>query len=85
MDFGKALVALKDGKKIARDGWNGKGMFVYYVPSCDVPARSNAIKGMYPFDLLPYDAYIAMKTVDNTIVPWLASQKDILADDWVVV
>lgn len=85
MDFGQALKHLKKGKRLARQGWNGKGMFIYYVEEDDVPARAEAIKGMFNFDLLPYSAYIAMKTAQNTIVPWLASQTDILAEDWVEV
>ena len=88
MSFGHAVVALKEGKKVARAGWNGKGMFLYYVPANSYPAGNNLLgtmKGMFPDDMVPYGAYIAMKTVQNNVVPWLASQTDILADDWSVV
>ena len=80
--FAAALGFLKDGMKVAREGWNGKGMYLRYVnPYCD-----NAFKvtECEPVDgtLLPY---IAMKTADNGFVPWFASQTDMLAEDWVIV
>lgn len=86
MSFGLAIEALKKGLKVCRTGWNGKGMFLYYVPENKYPASRNTlntIAGIFPNDLVPYQAYIAMKTVQDTVVPWLASQTDVLADDWV--
>lgn len=86
MDFGQAIEALKAGKKVARLGWNGKGMFLYYVPADRYPARTQSAKGYFGEDaLVPYHAYIAMKTADDMVVPWLASQTDMLAEDWEVV
>lgn len=86
MSFGEALQALLAGEKVERQGWNGKGMFIYYVPPGDYPARTEVAKKVWGEDgLVPYQAYIAMKTVQNTVVPWLASQSDILATDWEVV
>lgn len=88
MGFGKAIDALKAGIKVARKGWNGKEMFIYYVPAASYPAGNNTLgtmKGVFKDDLVPYQAYIAMKTADNTVVPWLASQSDVLAEDWVAV
>lgn len=83
MKFGDALDALKDGKKVARSGWNGKGMFLYYVPEGQYPARTEIAKKEWgEYALVPYQAYIAMKTVQGTVVPWLASQTDVLAEDW---
>jgi len=87
-DFGNAIRFMKQGKKVSRRGWNGNGMFIYYVPAAKYPASGNSIgtmKGLYEDDLVPYQAYIAMKTVDGTVVPWLASQSDILCDDWEIV
>ena len=87
-DFGKAIQKLKAGYKVARSSWNGKGMYLYYVPENKYPASRNTLNtmaGEFPDDLVPYQAYIAMKTVQNTVVPWLASQTDVLADDWVIV
>lgn len=85
MDFGSALQGLKQGHKLARAGWNGKGMFIYCVPANSYPAGNNTfgtMKGIFPDDMVPYGAYLAMKTAQNNVVPWLASQTDILAEDW---
>jgi hypothetical protein len=88
MDFGDALAYLRAGRKVARSGWNGKGMFVYFVgPGRYPPATAAAreIAADQPDGLVPYRPYVAMKTVDGDVVPWLASQSDILADDWQIV
>lgn len=94
MNFGQALEALKSGERVARSGWNGKGMFLYYVPSNSYPAQTEAARAYFvdkqpprPENsvsaiLVPYGAYIAMKTAQDNVVPWLASQTDVLADDW---
>jgi hypothetical protein len=85
-NFGEALVALKFGQKVARQGWNGKGMFLYFVPEGQYPARTAIAKAEWGEDgLVPYQPYIAMKTVQGTVVPWLASQTDMLAEDWEVL
>lgn len=86
--FGEAIDLIKEGNKVARKGWNGKGMFIYYVPPASYPASNNTkgtMKGLFPDDLVPYQGYIAMKTADNTVVPWLASQSDVLSEDWVIL
>ena len=86
MSFGLAIEAMKKGKKVSRRGWNGKGMFLYYVPEGRYPVRTDAAKSIAEEDgKVDYGAYIAMKTVQGNIVPWLASQTDMLADDWEVV
>lgn len=84
MSFGDAVVALKKGHKVARHGWNGKGMFVYYVCADSYKAKTVAAQMQFG-EYVPYRAYIAMKTVDNDVVPWVASQTDILAEDWSIV
>lgn len=71
LSFGLAIEALKNGRRVARNGWNGKGMFLYYVPA------SMRFPG--------HRSYIEMKTVDDEYVPWVASQTDIIAEDWVVL
>lgn len=86
MDFGSAIMNMKEGHKVARKGWNGKGMFLYHVPAakykrCTESARCIADKN----DMIDYGAYIAMKTAQGNVVPWLASQTDMLAEDWLVV
>ena len=88
LSLGLAIEAMKKGLKVAREGWNGKGMFLYYVPANAYPASRNTLetlKGMFENDMVPYGAYIAMKTAQNNVVPWLASQTDMLADDWRIV
>ncbi len=89
LTFGDALEALKKGKKVCREGWNGKGMFLYYVPANKYPvergAKNSPVKGLFKDDLIPYGAYIAMKTAQDNVIPWLASQTDMLSEDWCVV
>lgn len=81
--FSEALEALKRGKKVARSGWNGKGMFVFLVPGSTFKVNRAPLLGIYPKGTeITYHAHIDMKTADNQIVPWLASQTDILANDW---
>lgn len=80
--FSDAIKYLKRGLKVARKGWNGKGMYLRYVePYTD---KAYKVTECEPIDgtLLPY---IAMKTADNGFVPWLASQTDMLSEDWVFV
>ena len=86
MSFGLAVEAVKKGKKIARAGWNGKGMFLFLVPGSTFKVNRAPLLGIYPEGTeINYHAHIDMKTADGTIVPWLASQTDVLADDWIVV
>ena len=82
MTFGEALVMLNAGRLVARAGWNGKGMWVrridlYNDREFSVREQPGARGTWLPF--------LAMKTVDSGLVPWLASQTDMLATDWVVV
>ena len=83
--FGDALEAVKQGRKIARIDWNGKDMFLYYVKAASYPAMMPIIKGVFKDDLVPYGAYIAMKTAQGNVVPWLASQTDMLSEDWIIL
>jgi hypothetical protein len=88
LSFGLAIEALKKGLKVARKGWNGKGMFIYYVPANEYHASGNTphtMEDLFEDDLVPYQAYIAMKTAQNTVVPWLASQSDMLSTDWEIL
>lgn len=85
-DFAGALSALKGGKRVARSGWNGKGMFVYLVPAASYPAQTGAAKSFFgEGSLVPYNAYLALKGVDNTVSTWVPSVNDVLADDWSVL
>lgn len=69
--FSEALLALKAGERVSRQGWNGKGMWL----ALQTPTETSKMT-------LPY---IYMKTADDQLVPWLASQTDILANDWAVL
>jgi hypothetical protein len=71
MNFGQAIEALKQGKKVSRQGWNGKEMWL----ALQVPDTHSKMS-------LPY---IYMKTADDKLVPWLASQTDVLSEDWSIV
>lgn len=71
MTFGEAISALKEGKRVSRTGWNGKGMWL----ELQVPDAHSKMT-------LPY---IYMKTAQDDLVPWLASQTDVLAEDWGIV
>ncbi|MCQ4363049.1 DUF2829 domain-containing protein [Mycobacterium gordonae] len=91
MNFGEAIEALKSGEKVARKGWNGKGMFVYFVQGTDIKAvdlRGAALKHVgysqeSPDSVVKVSGHIDMKAADGSIVVgWLASQTDVLAEDW---
>lgn len=82
-DFGWALMQLRQGMKVQREGWNGKGMFLFLVPGSVFQVNRQPLLGIYPEGTeITYQPHIDMKTAQNTVVPWLASQSDVLADDW---
>lgn len=86
MDFAWALQQIKEGKRVARFGWNGKGMFVFLVPGSTFAVNRPPLLGIYPEGtVINYRSHIDMKTADGSVVPWVASQTDILADDWTTV
>jgi hypothetical protein len=79
-------VSIKAGNKIARTGWNGKDMFIFLVPGSTFKVDRPPLLGIYKEGTeVNYLPHIDMKTADNKIVPWLASQTDILAEDYFVV
>lgn len=82
LDFGDAIRELKKGNKVSRQGWNGKGMYLLYVQSNAYGITEKINLELPKESLLPW---VGMKTADNKFVPWLASQTDILAEDWVVI
>lgn len=84
-DFGSAIYLLKIGKKVARKGWNGSGMFVYYVPAASYPVERNNLEtmgGQFPDDMVPYREYLALKTAQGDVATWAPSVSDALATDW---
>jgi hypothetical protein len=83
MNFGEALSALKTGKWVRRRGWNGKDMFLFLVPGSKFVVNRPPLLGIYPEGtVIDYHAHIDMKTAQGYVVPWLASQSDLLDEDW---
>lgn len=83
MNFGQAVEALKEGKKVSRAGWNGKGMFLFLVPGSTFKVSRPPLIDIYHEGTeINYCPHIDMKTADDKVVPWLASQTDVLAEDW---
>ncbi len=94
MDFGDAIRAMKNGQKVARAGWNGKGMWVAMTPGSTFPAefakhghaarhRAEEVHFAEEITLLPH---IDMRAADGSmVVGWLASQTDMLAEDWEII
>lgn len=86
MNFGDAIQALKEGKHVCREGWNGKGMFLFLVPGSQFKVnREPLLSIMGEGTVIDYHAHIDMKTVQGYVVPWLASQSDMLSEDWQIV
>ena len=86
MNFGQAIEALKNSKKVARKGWNGKEMFVYYVPAGNFKSYTEIGKSIADGDdLVHYSPYFAIQNVNETVSTWLPSINDCLAEDWYVV
>jgi hypothetical protein len=91
MDFSYALHALKEGQKVMRRGWNGKNMWVVLQKGYPdgVPINKNTAEatGVSEGVVCYFRPYLMMRTADfdATFVPWVASQTDILADDWDIV
>lgn len=81
MDFGYALDQLRAGKAVYRSGWNAGGQYIYLVEAAEYPAVTPVAKAEFG-EKVPYGQYLAIKTVQHNVVPWLASQTDLLADDW---
>ena len=85
MNFGQAIEALKDGKKVSRKGWNGKNQWVIMIKGTDL---QNVLKyGYGEYENEPtITPVLAIKTSANQFqIGWLASQSDMLSDDWEIV
>ena len=84
--FSTALLLLKDGERVARTGWNGKGMFLFLVPGSRFKVNRPPLLGIYPDGTeIEYHAHIDMKTAQGYVVPWLASQADLIDEDWQLI
>lgn len=85
-DIGWAVKQMHNGSKIARSGWNGKGMFCFLVNGSRFKVNRAPLLGIYPEGTeIDYRPHVDMRTADGQIVPWVCSQSDLLATDWDVV
>lgn len=91
MNFGDAIKALKEGRKVARKGWNGKNMYLWLKPATIIKSewcKDPMLKEIVDANNGEAEALgtICIKTADNKILTgWLASQTDMLSEDWTVV
>lgn len=90
MTFGMALEAMKQGKKVSRKGWNGKGMYLWLLQATEVKKEwchdDRLIEAMGDRETLPCLGTIRMFTATKEVLTgWLASQTDMLSEDWCIV
>lgn len=91
LTFGLAVEAMKKGRKVARVGWNGKGMHLELIKGKEMQINNHGFSPINEHDhnwkerVPEFSSWIGMKTADNKFVPWLASQTDILAEDWEII
>jgi len=83
MDFPHALTLIKQGHRVAREGWNGVGMFVFMVPGSQFKVNRPPLLGIYLEGTdINYNPHLDMKYADGTIGPWTPNDKDLFATDW---
>lgn len=86
MKFGEAVEAMRQGRCVRRQGWNGKGMFAFLVPGSKFVVNRPPLLGIFPPGTeVTYEPHIDMYTAQKTVVPWLASQTDVQSSDWELV
>jgi Protein of unknown function (DUF2829) len=89
VDFGAALTALRTGGKLARTGWNGAGMFIVlqagYPDGIAINDNTAKATGIVEGTVCRFRPYLMMFTAQADFVPWVASQTDVLAEDWALV
>lgn len=91
LTFGDAVKALKEGKKVSREGWNGKNMWLWLKPATVIKSewcKDPMLKEIVDANHGEAEALgtICMKTADNKILTgWLASHTDILSEDWIIL
>lgn len=76
-DIGWAVQQMRDGRYVRRAGWNGKGMWLALCGGYIMGGDREPVRQVVP--------HVLMRTVDDTLVPWLCSQTDLLANDWELV
>lgn len=84
--FDVAIQRLKRGARLAREGWNGKGMFVVhqkaYPDGIPINKNTSEATGLPEGTVCKFLPYLMFRTATGEFVPWLASQTDLLSDDW---
>lgn len=86
MDFSDALRIVKGGGRVAREGWNGKNMFIFLVPGSRFKVNREPLMSILGEGTeVDYHGHVDMRTATGQIVPWLPSQTDLLAEDWAQV
>jgi hypothetical protein len=84
--IGWAIKQMHNGAKVARAGWNGKGMFLILVPGSTFKVNRPPLLGVFSEGTeVQYHPHVDLKNADGVIVPWNASQGDLLATDWQLV
>lgn len=78
-DFSWALLALKKGERVAREGWNGKDQWI--MLTITPPTTSIEVAG----ERYGFAPYVQLKNAQGEMVPWQPSQGDMLAEDWMIV
>lgn len=95
LTFGQAVTALNDGRRVSREGWNGKGLFIFkQVPSeidAEVVPKMQSLPQSVKDEFIKrggnirYKNQLAMVYPDNTIYGWVASPSDVLENDWCIL
>ncbi len=86
LNFSQALNHVKKGGKAQRANWNGKAMFIFLVGGSTFKVNRKPLLGIYKEGtVIEYRSHIDMVTADGSVVPWLASQSDLLENDWCTV
>ena len=86
MNFSQALELIKQGKKLTRSNWNGKGMFVYLVEGSNFTVNRAPLNVIYSEGTeITYRPHIDLKAADGTCGVWSISNNDALAEDWQVI
>jgi len=84
VSFWEALAAVKNGRRITREGWNWAWMFAYYVPAGEYPAQTEVAKQNI-WETVKYRAYLALKTAQWDVATWSPSGTDVLEEDWIIL
>lgn len=85
MNFGQAIEALKSGSRVARAGWNGKGMFLIKIQGSNDVASLHGYGFGEALGEPTFADTVVIRTPANLLVAWVCSQEDMLAEDWQII